>query len=59
MDDDLEPRKQPMGPRNLDDMSVFELEDYIEELQDEAERVKQAIEKKKASHEAAASIFKS
>lgn len=59
MDDDPEPRKPPMGPRNLEDMSVFELEDYTAELQDEIERVKQSIEKKKASQAAAASIFKS
>lgn len=59
MDNELEPRRQPMGPKNLDDMSMFELEDYIKDLKAEIGRAEENIKKKKASHEAAASIFKS
>ena len=46
-------------PKNLDGMSVSELEDYILNLKDEIERVQSDIAKKKASQDAAASVFKS
>lgn len=59
MDTDLEPRPQPMGPRNLDNMSIHELQDYIEDLKAEIIRAEEDIKKKKASHEAATAIFKS
>lgn len=59
MDDDLEPRPQPMGPRNLDNMSIYELEEYIVDLKAEIVRVEENVIKKKASQDAAASIFKS
>lgn len=58
-DDELDKKPQPMGPRNLDTMSIHELEDYIGELKAEIIRAENDIKKKKASQEAAASIFKS
>lgn len=58
-DEDL-PRKKPEGtfPRNLENMSVHELEEYIQALKAEIERVESDIAKKRASQEAASSIFK-
>lgn len=59
--DDLEPRKAMTVtlPRNLENMSVAELEEYIEELNAEIGRVEADIEQKNASKEAADSVFKS
>jgi len=61
MFDDLEPKKPAARefPRNLDGMSVAELDEYIAELKAEIERVQGDIEAKKASQDAASSIFKS
>ncbi|HOO80978.1 MAG TPA: DUF1192 family protein [Alphaproteobacteria bacterium] len=58
-DDDLPKPKVAEFPRNLENMSVSEREEYIEELEAEITKVETDISKKKASHEAAASIFKS
>src|SRR3546814_16243727 len=38
--EDLEPRKQKPKPKDLDSLGVVELEEYLDELQAEAERVK-------------------
>jgi uncharacterized small protein (DUF1192 family) len=57
-DDDLEPRKQKKQPRDLEKMSVDELEEYVVELSAEIERVNEEIKKKKMHAEAASSIFK-
>ncbi len=46
-------------PRNLELLSVSELESYIKDLGEEKQRVENDIAKKKASQNAAASIFKS
>ena len=45
-------------PRDLENMSIGELEDYIAELQNEIARVQSDIAGKKASQEAAAAAFK-
>ena len=58
-DEDLEPRKQKSAPKNLENMSVDELEEYIEELKAEIVRVEDDIDKKKGSLAAADSVFKS
>jgi uncharacterized small protein (DUF1192 family) len=58
MDDELDPRPQPMGPKNLEEMSVFELEEYIEDLKAEIIRAEENKKQKQASKEAADSIFK-
>lgn len=59
---DEDPLKKPRSgafPRNLESMSVGELESYIAALEEEIERVRGDIRKKKASIDAAASVFKS
>ena len=58
-DEDL-PQKKAGGefPRNLDNMSVHELDEYIAALKAEIARVEQDIQKKRASQEAASSVFK-
>ena len=60
MFDEELPRKKPESefPRNLENMSVHELEEYIAALSAEISRVQQDMDKKKASQEAAASVFK-
>ncbi len=59
MFDDLPaPKPDNNFPRNLENMSVEELEDYIIELEEEITRAKDDIGKKKASRDAAASVFK-
>ena len=57
--DDLEPRNQPPQKKNLDVMSLEELDDYIAELKAEIERVEQEISKKRDHMSSADSIFKS
>ena len=46
-------------PAKMEGMSIKELENYTVELKAEIERALEMIAKKKASQEAAASIFKS
>ncbi|HBR67980.1 MAG TPA: DUF1192 domain-containing protein [Rhodospirillaceae bacterium] len=58
-DEDLPKPKTAGFPRNFANMSIGELEDYIGELKAEIARAEGDIVKKKASQEAAASIFKS
>lgn len=57
--DDLEPRKPKPQLRNLDILSVEELNDYIEEMRTEIRRVEEKIAAKKAHLSAAAGLFKS
>lgn len=59
-DDDLEPaaKAQETWPKNLENLSVSELEEYIDELRAEIRRVEEDIEKKSASKEAADSVFR-
>ena len=56
--DDLEPRNKPKAPRNLDPMSVDELNGYIAELEGEIARTRQAIARKQASRAGAEAFFK-
>lgn len=56
--DDLEPRKKPQAPRNLDPMSIEELRDYIVELQGEIARAQEAIIRKQAVKAGAEAFFK-
>lgn len=46
-------------PRNLDGLSVKDLEEYIQDLQNEIARVEANKEKKKTSQSEADSFFKS
>ena len=57
-DEDLPKKKSFEFPRNLDSMSIEDLKDYIDELQEEISRVEANIEAKQASHKAADSFFK-
>ncbi|MFP4097563.1 MAG: DUF1192 domain-containing protein [Alphaproteobacteria bacterium] len=57
-DDELPILKTHSFPRNLENMSLSELQDYIYDLEAEIERVREDMRKKKASNEAADSIFR-
>ncbi len=57
--DDLEPRNRPPQKKNLDVMSLDELDEYIAELKAEIARVEQEISKKRDHMSSADSIFKS
>ena len=56
--DELEPRKQKPKPKDLEAMGVDELEAYLSELEQEAERVREKIAAKKAYLSGAESLFK-
>ena len=55
---DLEPRKPKPKPKNLDEMSIEALQEYIEEIEAEIERVQEAISAKKSARVGAESVFK-
>ncbi len=57
--EELEPKKQKPQPRNLDVLSIEELNNYIEEMRAEIKRVEEKIAAKKAHINAAAGLFKS
>ncbi len=57
-DDELPKKTVSEFPRNLDNMSVSELQDYIGELEGEIQRATADIEKKQASQAAASDVFK-
>ena len=56
--DDLEPRKQKPKPKDLEAMGVDELEAYLGELEQEANRVREKIAAKKAYLSGADALFK-
>ena len=56
--DDLEPRKKNAVKKNLDEMSIADLNEYIQEMKDEIVRVQNAIEKKERARSGAESVFK-
>ncbi len=56
--EDLETRKQQPKPKDLESMGVEELEEYLAELESEAERVREKIAAKKAYLSGADSLFK-
>ena len=59
-DEDLPQKAKPAEfPRNLENMSVSELDEYIVDLKAEITRTQENMAAKKASQDAAASIFKS
>jgi uncharacterized small protein (DUF1192 family) len=57
--EELEPKKQKPQPRNLDVLSIEELNNYIAEMQAEIKRVEEKIAAKKAHIHAASGLFKS
>ncbi len=56
--DDLEPIKKKPAPRNLDEMSIDALNEYIAGLQAEIERAKNVIAGKQSARQGAESFFK-
>ena len=56
--DDLEPIRPKPAPKNLDEMSIEALQEYIEELQGEISRAQEMIAKKEAARNDADSFFK-
>jgi len=56
--DELTRRTEDFEPKNLDDLSLDQLEQYIEVLSSEIERVKLEIASKNSVMKAAESVFK-
>ena len=56
--DDLEPAKKKPAPKNLDEMSIEALGDYVEDLRAEIARAQAMIEDKIKARDAADSVFK-
>lgn len=56
--DDLEPQHQKPKPKNLDEMSIEALEEYIGDLETEIARARQVIAAKRAAQSDADSVFK-
>jgi uncharacterized small protein (DUF1192 family) len=57
--EDLDPKTKKPKPRDLSDLSIDALNDYIADLEAEIERVRADIAAKQAALSAADSIFKS
>ena len=57
-EEDLEPLHATPKPRNLDPMSIDQLDEYIAELEAEIERVRGEIARKRAHFGAAEALFK-
>lgn len=57
--DDLEPAKPKPAAKNLEEMSIEALADYIAGLEAEIARVRQAISGKEKAQASARSVFKS
>ena len=57
--EDLEPRKKKVQLRDLEPLSIAELEDYITEMRTEIARVESKIAAKKSHLAGASSLFKS
>ncbi len=56
---DLEPQKEKPKPKNLVEMSIAALGEYIDELQAEIVRAEAMIKSKEAARDGAESVFKS
>jgi len=56
--DDLEPKKKSVAPKNLDELSIEALHEYIAELEDEIARVRSSIQAKEAARAGAEAFFK-
>ena len=56
--EDLEPRKKKPQPKNLDDMSIEALKEYIAELESEIARTRAAIAQKEKARLGADQFFK-
>ncbi len=56
--DDLEPKKKKPAPKNLEEMSIEALQEYIAEMEAEIARVREAIDGKENARTGAAQFFK-
>lgn len=56
---DPEPRKEKPKPKNLDEMSIAALGEYIQGLQAEIARAEAMIKAKETARDGAESVFKS
>ena len=56
--EDLEPQKQKPAPKKLEEMSIEALGEYIDELEAEIARVREAIKGKKSALNDAGHFFK-
>ena len=56
--DDLEPQKQKPAPKKLEEMSIEALGEYIDELEAEIARAREAIKGKKSALTDADHFFK-
>jgi uncharacterized small protein (DUF1192 family) len=56
--DDLEPLSKKPKPKDLDNLGVDELEDYLAELETEMARVREKLAAKKAYLSGAEGLFK-
>ncbi len=56
--DDLKPQKQKPAPKNLEEMSIEALEEYIAELEAEIARIREAIAGKQDARAGAEQFFK-
>jgi uncharacterized small protein (DUF1192 family) len=56
--EDLEPKKRKPAPRNLDEMSIEALHEYIAELEAEIERARQSVGAKERARMGAEEIFR-
>ena len=56
--DDLEPGKKQPTRKNLEEMSIESLGEYIGELEAEIARVQKAIDEKEKARAGAESVFK-
>jgi uncharacterized small protein (DUF1192 family) len=57
--DELEPQKKKTAPKDLDALGVEQLEEYLAELETEAERVRVKLAEKKDYLAGAQDFFKS
>lgn len=57
--DELEPRKKKAAPKDLDALGVEQLEEYLAELEAEAQRVRAKLAEKKDYLAGAQDFFKS
>ena len=55
---DLTPRKAPAKLRDLDSLSIEELEEYIAELETEIRRVRADVDRKQRHREGVEGLFK-
>ncbi len=55
--DDLEPLREIIKPKDLEEMSIEALHDYIAELEGEILRVREMIADKNSAHDHADSFF--